>query len=248
MNQIWTIAKREFLSYFNSPIAYVAITIFLVLTGLQFFFGFLSLGSLSHADFFENNDAGLRSLFEGLPLLLAIFLPAITMRLISEEKKSGTMELLLTMPVTDGQVVLGKYLASLLFLAVVLFVTLSYPITVSALGNPDSGPIIGGYFGLFIIGATYLAIGLMTSTWTQNQIVAFLLGALFCTAFYFVDSLIGSAWEGLRPVFAAISFKAHFQNISKGVLDSRDFVFFGGLIIMALLLSKHQLESRKWKA
>jgi ABC-2 type transport system permease protein len=243
MNRVWTIAKREFRSYFDSPVAYIAITVLLVLTGFMFF-----RGATAGTTYFEDNEATLRPLFEGMPLVLALFLPAITMRLFSEEKRSGTMELLLTLPVTDTQVVLGKYLSSVMFLGVALLLTLSYPITVGAIGNLDVGPAIGGYFGLLLIGATYLAIGVMTSVWTRNQIVAFLLAAAISCLFYFVDALVGLAWEPVRPLFSAISFRFHFQNIAKGVLDTRDLFFFAAIIALALLLTRNALESRKWKA
>ena len=249
MHAIWTIAKREFSSYFNSPIAYIAITVFLILAGLQFFFGFLTLDSFGTTPgFFEGNEASLRLFFEGIPLLFTVFLPAISMRLMSDERRSGTLELLVTLPVRDRDVILGKYFASLLFLGVTLLLTLPLVITVAVLGSPDVGPLVGGYVGLALIGAAYLALGLMTSTWTRNQIISFLLAALLCSSLYFVDGLIGSVWEGTRSFFEAISFKAHFANISRGVIDSRDVIYFVSVIVIPLLLAGYSLESRKWKA
>lgn len=249
MHAIWNIARREFSSYFNSPIAYIAITVFLILAGLQFFYGFLTLNSFGgEAGFFENNEASLRLFFEGIPVLFTVFLPAISMRLMSDEKRSGTLELLVTLPVRDRDIILGKYLASLMFLGVTLILTLPYTITIFWLGNPDLGPMVGGYLGLLLIGAAYLSLGLMTSTWTKNQIVAFILGALLCSSFYFVDGLIGNVWEGTRGFFEAISFKAHFSNISRGVVDTRDVFFFLSIIILPILLAGYSLESRKWKA
>jgi ABC-2 type transport system permease protein len=247
MGQIWCIGKREFASYFNSPIAYVSITVFLLLTGFQFFSGFF--GAAEGTDFFKTNEATVRPLFEGIPLIFAFFLPAVTMRLLSEEKKSGTIELLFTMPVTEWQVVLGKYLAAVMFMMVSLGLTLAYPITVAALGNPDVGPIIGGYFGLLLVGSAYLAIGLMTSTWTRNQIVAFILGASICFLLYFVDTLAGLVSDGLKPAFSALSFRYHFDtNFARGVLDTRDVFFFVAMSALALMISRYILESRKWKA
>ena len=249
MHAIMTIAKREFSSYFNSPIAYIAITVFLVLSGLQFFYGFLTPDTFGGGgQFFDNNEASLRLFFEGIPLLFTVFLPAISMRLMSDERRSGTLELLVTLPVRDRDVILGKYLASLYFLLITLGLTLPYALTVAWLGEPDVGPVVGGYLGLILVGAAYLALGLMTSTWTRNQIIAFLLGALLCSSLYFVDGLIGNVWEGTRGFFEAISFKAHFANISRGVLDSRDVVFFLSMIILPILLAGYSLESRKWKA
>lgn len=249
MHAIWNIARREFSSYFNSPIAYIAITVFLILAGLQFFYGFLTTQPVSTAHgFFEINEASMRLFFEGIPILFTVFLPAISMRLMSDEQRSGTLELLVTLPVRDREIILGKYLASLLFLLVAVALTLPYAATVMWLGKPDLGPIVGGYLGLLLIGAAYLSIGLMASTWTKNQIIAFLISALLCSSLYFVDGLIGSVWEGTRSFFEAISFKAHFANISRGVVDTRDLVFFGSIIILPILLAGYSLESRKWKA
>lgn len=245
MKKAWIIGKREFASYFDSPIAYVTLSTFLLLVGLDFFFGFLSAGA---GDFFEANEASLRRLFEGVPVLLAIFMPAVSMRMISEEKKTGTMELLTTLPVRDGEIIAGKFLGGLLFLGVALLLTLPYVVTVMSLGRPDVGPIVGGYLGLILIGGAYLAIGLLASTWTRNQIIAFILAALICTFFYYVDQLIGAAWEATRQSLALLSVKAHAQNISRGVLDSRDLIFFASMIALPLLLSTYSLESRKWRA
>jgi ABC-2 type transport system permease protein len=248
MKKVFIIGKREFMSYFNSPIAYVTLTVFLLLVGLDFFFGFLGGVGGGGQGFFEANEASLRNLFEGVPVLLAIFLPAVSMRMISEEKKTGTMELLTTLPVRDRDIVLGKYTGGLLFLGVALALTLPYVFTVVALGRPDVGPIIGGYIGLVLIGAAYLAIGLLASTWTRNQIIAFIVAALLCTFLTYVDQLVGAAWEAARPYLAQLSFRAHAQNISRGVLDSRDIVFFISMIVAALMLSTYSLESRKWRA
>lgn len=248
MAAIWCIAKREFGSYFNSPIAYVAITVFLLLTGLQFFSGFFAISAFGATEYFEANEATLRPLFEGIPLIFAFFLPAVTMRLVSEEKKTGTIELLFTMPVTEWHVILGKFLAAVLLMAVALLLTLSYPLTVGALGDPDMGPIIGGYFGLFLIGSAYLGIGLMASTWTKNQIVAFIAGAGLCFLLYFIDTLAGFISDALRPVFSAISFRTHFENIAKGVLDTRDVFFFVALTVLTLMMSRFALQQRMWKA
>ena len=248
MKKAWIIGKREFSSYFDSPIAYVTLTTFLLLVGLDFFFGFLGSVSGGGEDFFEANEATMRNLFDGVPILLAIFMPAVSMRMISEEKKTGTMELLTTLPVRDRDIVFGKFVGGLLFLGVALLLTLPYAFTVTALGRPDLGPIIGGYIGLVLIGAAYLALGLLASTWTRNQIIAFIVAAVLCTFFYFVDQLIGSAWEATRQYLALLSFKAHAQNIARGILDSRDFVFFVSMIVLALMLSTYSLESRKWRA
>lgn len=239
MNHAWVIAKREFRSYFDSPIAYVSITVFLVITGVLFF--------LAGEDFFTANQASLRRLFEWVPLVFVFYLPAVSMRLLSDERRSGTIELLVTMPVRDSEVILGKFLASLGFLLVTLALTFVFPVVVAIVGDPDWGPILGGYFGLFLIGAVFLAVGLMTSSWTQNQIIAFVLALLVNGFFYFVDRLVGAVWEGTRDVFAYLSFQHHFQNISRGVIDTRDLVFYGSLVVVAILVASYSLASRRWK-
>lgn len=238
MKRIWAIAKREFRSYFDSPIAYVAITVFLVISGVLFFYG----GS----GFFEEGEATLRPFFEWVPLIFVFYLPAVSMRLLADEKRSGTMELLVTMPVRDSEVILGKYVASLGFLAVSLLLSLVFPLVVALVGDPDWGPIVGGYLGLLLVGACYLGIGLMTSSWSQNQIISFVLALLIGGFFYFVDKLVGAVWESTRELFAYVSFHQHFQNISRGVIDTRDLVFYASLIAVSLMLATVTLQRRRW--
>ena len=232
------IAKREYMSFLTQPVAYIAMAVFLVIAGAVFFFV---------EDFFETNQATLRVFFEWAPVVFILFLPAISMRLLAEERRSGTLELLITLPVRDIDVVIGKLLGATLFLATTLAVMLAYPLVVAALGEPDIGPIIGGFFGLLLVGTAYLSLGLMASSWTRSQIVALILGAVFCAFFYFVDGLVGAFWRGAQPVLAYVSFKAHFQNIARGVIDSRDLVFYLSVTAVAALIAGYSLESRKWK-
>ncbi len=238
MRSTWVIAKREFRSFFDSPIAYVAITVFLIITGVLFFLA---------DDFFAANEATLRPLFEWVPLIFVFYMPAISMRLLSEERRSGTFELLITMPIREHEVILGKYLAALGFLVVTLLLTLPYPIIVAAVGTPDWGPMIGGYFGLFLVGAVYLGVGLMTSAWTHNQIISFVLALLINGFFYFIDKLIGVVWAGTRDVFAYLSFDQHFQTISRGVIDTRNLVFYVSLSAASVLIASYSLRRRLWK-
>ena len=242
MRNSWVIAKREFRSYFDSPIAYVAITVFLVITGVLFFFS-----KEAGKTFFDANEATLRPLFAWVPLIFVFYLPAISMRLWSEERRSGTIELLMTLPIRDGEIIFGKYLAALGFLFVTLALTFVYPIVLAIVGDPDWGPIVGGYLGLFLVGAVYLAVGLMTSAWTHNQIISFVLALLICGFFFFVDRLVGSVWETTREIFAYVSFHEHFRNISRGVIDTRDLVFYISLIVASMLIASHSLQSRRWK-
>lgn len=235
---ITAIAQRELAFYFNSPIAYVAITVFLAVCGVYLFVVY---------DFFGGNQATLRPLVEQIPLFFILYAPAVTMRLLSEEKRAGTIELLVTWPITDGQIIMGKYLGALGFLFVTLVMSLVFPLIVGSVGTLDSGVTMGGYIGLFLIGAAYLAMGLATSTWTQNQIVAFVLAVLLCAFFYGVDSMVASVSEGARDAFAFMSFKAHFANIARGVIDTRDVVFYLSVIAVSLVVATTSLSARKWK-
>lgn len=245
MRNVISLARREILAYFGSPVAYIAIAVFLLLLGVVFFFRIPFL--LPKEDFFEAREATLRPLFEWMVFLFTIILPAISMRLLAEERKLGTLELLLTLPLTETEVVLGKFLGALGFLGVAAALTLPYPLLVLALGSPDPGPLVGGYFGVLLVGAAYLAVGLLTSAWTQSQITAFLTAIALCAALTFVDRLPEAV--GLPALEAArmMSFHHHFQSIARGVLDTRDLVFFLSVVVGALALAGHSLESRKWK-
>ncbi len=243
MKQIWIIAKRETAATFDSPIAYIAATVFLIATGLMFFFGID--GS---ADFFESRQATLRPLFDSAPWVLAVILPAVTMRLVSEERKAGTLELLVTLPVSDLTIVLGKLLGSIGFLVVALGLTLVFPLLVIIVGDPDVGAIIGGYIGLLLIGITFLALGLMTSTLTENQIVAFILGLLLCVFFWTAtDALIKLAFERPPTALLLLTFKNQFNAFAKGVVDMRNVIYFGSVTAVAVIASTYSLKSRNWK-
>ncbi len=237
MGNIWAIGKREFGSFFNSPIAYIAITVFLVAMGLIFFF---------KEGFFDAGQATMRPFFEWAPIVFIFLLPAISMRLVSEEKRSGSLELLITMPIRDIELILGKLLGSVLFLVLALALTLVYPLVISMLGPVDKGAIAGGYLGLFLLGTAYLGVGLMTSCWTKNQIIAFVLALIICAIFYFIDSMIGAFSERMRDVFAYLSFGAHFENVAKGVLDTRDVIFYTSVTALSVTIGTYSLESRRW--
>lgn len=244
MRNILAIARREFFAYFGSPVAYIAIAVFLVLLGVTFFFKVSFL--LPKDDFFEAKEANLRPLFEWMVFLFAIILPAISMRLLAEERRMGTLELLLTLPLTETEVVVGKLLGAMGFLGVATALTLAYPAMVFALGRPDLGPLLGGYFGVLLVGSAYLAVGLLASSWTNSQITAFLLAIAICAAFTFVDRIPEAL--GLHSIEAVnlMSFNHHFRSVARGVLDTRDLVFFGSVIIGAVSLAGYSLESRKW--
>ncbi len=235
---VLSIFKKEFRAYFLSPIAYVFTTVYLMVTNFLFFQGFFII-----------NQADMRGYFGLLPWVFLFFVPAITMRIWAEEKKLKTLELLLTWPVSDFAVVVGKFLASFAFLTIVILLSITVPITVALLGNPDMGPIIGGYLGALLMGGAYLAIGLWVSSLTENQIVAFIVGvvvtfALFIVGNQFVTMAVPSA---LVPIFSYLGLGNHFDSIGRGVVDSRDIVYYLSIIGFFLFLNVRSIESRKWE-
>ena len=244
LRNIGALARREMGFYFNSPAAYITITLFLVVSGVYLF----SMDSVvTGLSFFEEDEASLRKLFDAVPMFFIFLIPAITMRLIAEEKRSGTIELLLTMPVTDTQIALGKFTGGLAFLAVTLLATLPLAFIVGSLGDLDLGALVGGYLGLLFLGSAYLAIGLMASSWTDNQIVAYLVDALISTFFYFVGGMVEAVWAGARDAVASLSFEAHFDNITRGVIDTRDILFYLSVVVVALVITVQSLQARNWK-
>ncbi|MFP4162944.1 MAG: ABC transporter permease subunit [Chitinispirillaceae bacterium] len=238
MSTVAAIFRKEFTSYFISPIAYVFITVYLVATNFMFFQGFFLL-----------NQAEMRNYFNILPWVFLFFIPAITMRSWAEEKKAKTMELLLTWPLSDAQVVLGKFLASLAFLSIVILLSITVPITIFLIGSPDPGPILGGYIGAILMGAAYLAIGLWVSSHTENQIVAFITGLVVI----FVLMMIGHPMvttflpTSLVPLFSYLGLTTHFDSIGRGVIDSRDIIYYLSIIGFFLFLNTQSLGSRKFE-
>jgi ABC-2 type transport system permease protein len=228
---IRTIAKREIGGYFASPVAYVFIVIFLLLCG---FFTFMLGG------FFERREASLVSFFLWHPWLYLFLVPAVAMRLWSEERRLGTMELLLTMPVTGWQAIVGKFLASWLFLALALALTFPVVISVGYLGSPDYGVIFCGYVGSLLLAGAYLAVGCMTSAMTRNQVISFILSVVICLFLILAgwppvtDLLVRWAPGWLVNTVAAFSVVPHFDGFQKGVLDSRDMIFFLSIIGLSL--------------
>ena len=215
MRQAIQIFRKDFRSYFVSPIAYIVIAIFLLVTGWFFF-----------ATFFLFGQANLRNFFSLLPIIYSFVIPAITMRLVSEELNIGSYEILMTMPVTFGGVVVGKFLAAMAFVAAMLIPTLCYPVTVSLLGQLDWGPVIGGYIGAILLGAAFCAIGLFASALTRNQIIAFIIGMAICFILALLDKMLFFLPRSLLGVLAYLGADFHFQNISKGIIDSRDVIYF----------------------
>jgi ABC-2 type transport system permease protein len=237
MQAIWVITKRELNSFFDSLIAYIMLVLFLGFSG---FFTWL-FGS----DVFLVGQASLQSFFSIAYWSLFFFIPALTMRLLAEENKTGTIELLLTKAVTDRQVVVGKFLSTLLLVAIALLFTMPYVITLANIGKMDGGAIACGYLGLLLMSASYISIGLYASSMTNNQIVAFLT-ALFIGLFFHIifDALASNFTGWVGSVFNTLSMSDHFDSISRGVLDTRDLIFFFSIITVGLLLSELSLTKR----
>ena len=231
MRAIRTIVKRELASYFTSPEAYVFLVIFLLLTG---FFTFTA------GNFFERGEASLAAFFGWHPWVYLVLVPAVGMRLWAEERRSGTIELLLTMPVAPWQVIVAKFLASWIFLALALVLTFPAVVTVNLLGDPDNGVIAAGYLGSFLLAGAYLAIACMTSAMTRNQVVAFILAVVVCLFLILAgfnpvtDLMVRWANPAVVDTIAAFSVVTHFDGFQRGVIDSRDLVFFLSIIGFAL--------------
>ena len=223
MRQVVHIFRKEFSAYFISPIAYIVIAIFLLVTGWFFF-----------ATFFLFNQANLRTFYALLPVVFAFVIPAITMRLISEEINVGSDEILLTMPVTLRDVILGKFLASVALVVAMMIPTIAYPLTVSFMGQLDWGPVVGGYLGAVFLGAAFSAVGLFASALTRNQIIAFIIGLTICFTLTLIDKLLYFLPQSMLGVFAYLGADFHFQNIAKGIIDSRDILYFVSICFVGL--------------
>jgi ABC-2 type transport system permease protein len=236
MSPALVISKREIRTYFNSPVAYIVVTVFTVVFGFFFF-----------NNLFVEKQADMRAFFSLAPLMFCFFAPAVTMRLLAEEKGSGTIELLITMPVRDWEVVVGKWLAAMTLLLATLALTLVFAITVARLGPRDRGPAIAGYLGLLLMGGSYLAIGVMASSFTRNQVVALIISFGICFAFFLFGKVLPFVPERLQPLVSFLSTDTHFENISRGIIDSRDLVYYASVIVVSLLIATTSLESRKWK-
>ncbi len=232
---IWTLFKKELMSYFNSPIAYIFIGVFLLVTNWLFF-----------KPFFYQGQAEMRNYFGLLPWIFLFLSPAITMRLWSEEKKTGTIEFLLTLPITSVQTVLAKFLSALSFLAITLVCSFSIPFTVASLGNLDLGPVIGGYLGAIFLGGAYLSLGLFISSLTKNQIVSFIIALVSCFIAFIVgaDFIVMSAPEFIAPILEFIGLGSHFQSISRGVIDSKDIIYYLSFVFFFLWLNVRVIDRK----
>jgi gliding motility-associated transport system permease protein len=239
---ILTIAKREVAGYFASPVAYVFIVIFLLLTG---FFAFMVSG------FFERGQANLQAFFAWHPWLYLFLVPAVGMRMWSEERRLGTIELLLTMPITPWQAIMGKFLASWLVLALALALTFPIVLTVNYLGSPDNGMILASYAGSLLLSGAYLSVSAMTSAMTRNQVVSFIVSVVICLflilAGYPPVTNMLTQWASpwFVDTIAAFSVMTHFESIQKGVIDSRDVLFFLSVIVFCLFTTSVVLRAHR---
>ena len=242
MRNIWIITKRELGAYFGTPLAYIFVVIFVALTGaFAFFIG----------NFFERGQADLQPFFAYHPWLYLLLVPAIAMRLWAEERKAGTIELLMTLPISPGEAIVGKFLAAWIFIGIALALTFPMWITVNILGNPDNGVILASYFGSFLMAGAFLAIGSCVSALTKNQVIAFIVAATIC--FLLVMSgleLVLGFFRGWAPAFivdaiASMSFLNHFELISRGVITLPSLFFYFSIIAFFLFANVVIVEQRK---
>ncbi len=238
MSPVWIIAKKELHSFFDSLVAYIMLVAFLGFSG---FFTWLFGG-----DIFFVKEASLQVFFGVAFWTLFFFIPAITMRQLAEERRSGTIELLLTKSVNNRQLVLGKWLACFLLVAIALAFTLPYYFTVASIGEIDHGATISGYLGLLLMSAVYISIGIFASSLTSNQIVAFLLALLIGIFFHFLFGIMAGSTSGwISEILDTLSLTTHFDSISRGVIDSKDLIYFVSITLFGIFLSEYMISKRK---
>jgi len=238
MRNTVAIAGREIQTYFVSPIAYVVTASFLII--MSIFFAWYTSDPRGMA-------ATMEYLFGPMTTLFLFMIPMLTMRLMAEEQRSGTIELLLTSPVRDWEVVLGKYLGCLVLLLVILGLTLYYPIIMSRFGNPDIGPILSGYLGIFLFASTLAALGRLASSVTQRQVVAVIIGLGLSVFFWISEAIADFVGTPLDAVFEAVSLRPYFPDFTSGVIDTRNVIFYSTFIAVALFLTVRAVESRRWR-
>ena len=236
MRNVLAIFQREFSGYFNSALAYIIVPVFLALVG-----GF----SLFFQDIFAQGVASMRTVFFWCAVFFLLLIPAVTMRLFAEEQRTGSIELLVTMPISEAEMVLGKYLAALLLMTLALGLTITYPISMAQYGALDWGPVFGGYLGLFLLGASFTAIGTAASAVTRNQVVAFLIALVICMVPFVSGYGLSRVPAAALPLVQYLSFEYHFNNLARGVIDSRNVLYYGSVIALFLHLAVFNLERRR---
>lgn len=251
----WAVFKKEIRLYFGSPIAYAVFTIFAVVAGWFFYsvFGWYVLVSMQAAmnpmmaRDLSVTEGVLRPLFQNISVIMLLMMPILTMRLFAEEKKSGTIELLLTFPVRDGEVLVGKYLAALGIFAGMLSLTLAYPVIIAWATPLEWGPLVTGYLGLLLQGTAFIAIGIFISSLTENQIVAAVATFGTLLIFWVISWASDSAGGVLGRVLSHLSITEHFDSFAKGVIDTKDVIYYLNVTILSLFLTLRSLESKRWR-
>lgn len=258
MRNFYLIFKKELKSYFTSPIAYVVITIFLVISGYFFYNILATFATISYQatinpmaakqyGLLNVTEIVVRPLFGNISMIMLLMMPLLTMRLFSEEKKTGTIELLLTYPITDMQVLLGKFFACLAVYLLMLVLTALYPILIMLYGQPEVGPIITGYLGLFLLGASFISLGIFASSITENQIIAATVAFGALIFFWMMSFSVGLADPAIGKIISYISITDHLESFAKGVIDTEDIIYYCIFIILFLFLTLRTLESNKWR-
>ncbi|MFW6366414.1 MAG: ABC transporter permease subunit [Spirochaetota bacterium] len=228
------ITAKELKSYIASPILYILLTAFLLYTGIFYFW-----------DFYATGRADMRFFFTLLPFVFTFFIPAITMKQFAEERNTGTLEMIITMPVTTGDIVFGKFLASLAVVCIMLVPTLFYVVSLGTAASPDFGMIVGGYVGSVLLAALYVSVGIFASSLTHNQIIAWLLAFAICIFFTTVDFVVQFVPGKIFSILSYLSASVHFKNIAKGVLDFRDITFLVTVTVLFLILSAQSIDERR---
>jgi ABC-2 type transport system permease protein len=257
VRNVLTIAGRELKSYFVSPIAYVVLTGFLLLGG-WFFFNLLARFNLLLTIYSAQqnpqvlqrlnlNEFVIAPLLHNLSVVLVILVPVITMRTLAEEKKAGTYELLLTSPLRISEIVIGKFLGSFVFVALMVALTGVYPVILFAYGNPETGVVLGGYLGLLLLATSFVAVGVLTSSLTENQIIAAVSCLVSLLLLYIIAWPADNAGETIGAVLRYVSLTEHFAQMVKGVIDSKDLVYFASVIVLALFLTHRSVETIRWR-
>jgi ABC-2 type transport system permease protein len=250
MRNIWIIARRDIRAQFNSPVAYVVIGGTMLLLGVLFFL-IPHVGGFLQGSFWEIDQASMVLLFTYLPLLMSLFVvPAITMRSLAAEKGSGTLELLITMPVRDSEVMLGKYLASCIVVLILLGATFLYPVALFGwpwhLGPLDWGPVWAGYLGCIFFSFAAVAVGLMVSSLTESDVIAFFVTACILFGLYAVGWMVSLVPGPFGDIVGFFSFQTRYQSFPRGLIDTRSLVYFTSVAIVCMLVGSRSLESRKW--
>jgi len=257
MSNLGPVVKRELQSYFFSPIAYVVIVMFLVLSGYFFQLGLAVYHELSFRLISSNYrlpldeltlfEKVMRPWFQNLTVILLLFVPMVTMRLFSEEKKSGTIELLLTYPIRDFEVVMGKYIAAVMVLVTMLVCTTPYLLILSQFKVPPMATVLTGYLGIFLLGAAFIAIGIFVSSLTENQIVAAVSTFAGLLLFWIIGWTVGESLSTMEKVVQYASLLEHFDGFAKGIIDTKDVVYYASIIFFFLFLTLRTLETKKWR-